>query len=164
MKRMHASVALLLTLLIADPALAQPAADAETAVRQADEAFWAAYNRCDLAAMGDFFTDDVEFYHDKGGLTKSRPAMIESLRKGICGDPNRHLRRAPAGKTEYYAMAGNRALLIGEHQFFIKEPGKPEYLDGQAKFDDLWELSNGHWRMSRVFSYAHGPASQQPAH
>ncbi len=133
--------------------------DPEAAVRQADAAFWQAYNACGLTTIGDFFSEDIEFYHDKGGLTKSRPAMVASLRKGICNDPSRRIRREAYGTAAYHPMAGHRALLSGEHRFYTREPGQPEHLDGQAKFDELWELSDGRWRMSRVFSYDHGPAS-----
>lgn len=30
-------------------------------------------------------------------------------------------------------------------------------MDGQAEFTNLWQSVDGHWRMRRVFSYAHGP-------
>ena len=156
--------AFLLPLLVAPSVHADPpAADAEAAVRAADQAFWKTYNTCDLATAGDYFTDDVEFYHDKGGLTKSRAALVDSIRKNICGNPDQRVRReAVADSVKFYPMAGNRALLVGDHRFYITEPGKPEYLTGQAKFDDLWEYVDGRWRMSRVFSYSHGGVAYTP--
>ena len=139
------------------------AGDAEAAVRATDDAFWKAYNTCDIPALGDYFSEDVEFYHDKGGLTKSRAALVDSVKKNICGNPNQRIRReAVAGAVKFYPMAGNRAILSGDHLFYITEPGKPEYLTGQAKFDDLWEFLDGRWRMTRVFSYSHGPAAYTP--
>ena len=51
-----------------------------------DSAFWNAYNNCDTAHFKDFVTDDVEFYHDKGGITSGATALIESLNKNICGN------------------------------------------------------------------------------
>ena len=153
-----------LFLLAAPVAFADPpTGDAEAAVRAADAAFWKAYNTCDIPTTGDFFTDGIEFYHDKGGLTKSRADLVESIKKNICGNPNQRVRReAVAGSVQFYPMAGNRALLVGDHKFYITEPGKPEYLTGQAKFDDLWEFADGHWRMSRVFSYSHGGVPYTP--
>ncbi|MEP6949265.1 MAG: hypothetical protein ABI863_08330 [Ginsengibacter sp.] len=41
-----------------------------------DSAFWKTYNSCDTAGNKAFFTDDVEFYHDKGGITLGAPALI----------------------------------------------------------------------------------------
>ncbi|MFT3789559.1 MAG: DUF4440 domain-containing protein [Rudaea sp.] len=156
--------AFFLSLLLASSVRANPpAGDVETAVRAADEAFWKTYNTCDLATTGDYFTADVEFYHDKGGLTKSRAALVESIRKNICGNPDQRVRReAVADSVKFYPMAGNRALLVGDHRFYVTEPGKPEYLTGQAKFDDLWEYVDGRWRMSRVFSYSHGGVAYVP--
>lgn len=143
----------------ADP----PAGDVEAAVRAADTAFWKTYNTCDIPATGDFFTADIEFYHDKGGVTKTREALVDSIRKNICGNPNQRVRReAVAGSVQFYPMADNRALLTGDHKFYITEPGKPEYVTGQAKFDDLWEYADGRWRMSRVFSYSHGGIPYTP--
>jgi ketosteroid isomerase-like protein len=37
-----------------------------------DSAFWNAYNNCDTSAYKKFFTDDVEFYHDKGALQQGQ--------------------------------------------------------------------------------------------
>ena len=156
--------AFLLSLLVASGVRADPpSGDVEAAVRAADEAFWKTYNTCDLATTGDYFTDDIEFYHDKGGLTKSRAALVESIKKNICGNPDQRVRReAVADSVKIYPMAGNRALLVGDHRFYITEPGKPEYVTGQAKFDDLWEYVDGRWRMSRVFSYSHAGVSYAP--
>ena len=37
-----------------------------------DAALFDSYNRCDLEKFGAFFIDDVEFYHDQGGMTLGR--------------------------------------------------------------------------------------------
>ena len=50
------------------------------------------------------------------------------------------------------------AILSGEHVFYVRQKGKPEVLDGRAKFTHLWLLKDGVWKMSRVLSYDHGPA------
>ena len=152
--------AFFLSLLLASGVRADPPpGDVEAAVRAADAAFWNAYNACDVAAMGDFISEDVEFYHDKSGLTKTRASLTDSISKNLCSNPKSHLRReAISASVKFYPMAGNRALLVGEHRFYVNDTGKPEFLDGQARFDDLWEFADGHWRMSRIFSYAHGPA------
>jgi len=36
-------------------------------ILEKDGRFWSAYNTCDTDKMKGFFTDGVEFYHDKGG-------------------------------------------------------------------------------------------------
>src|SRR5437879_8127936 len=56
-----------------------------------DSALFDAYNRCDLEKFGTFFTDDLEFYHDKSGLTRSRQSVVEAVKKNICGKVRREL-------------------------------------------------------------------------
>ena len=154
---------LLVALLLCIPFMRAQAADVETAVRQADADYWRAYNACDMTEMGKLLTDDVEFYHDKTGLTVSRKAVLDSLRKGPCGTPDMHLRReAVPGSVRFYPLAGGFAILSGEHRFYVSESGKPEHLDGQADFIVVWQSVDGHWRMRRILSYSHGPAPYTP--
>ncbi|MEO8403652.1 MAG: DUF4440 domain-containing protein [Chitinophagaceae bacterium] len=125
-----------------------------------DSAFWNAYNNCDSAHFKDFLTDDVEFYHDMGGVTRDAKSLIESLNKNICGNANSRLRReAVAGTVKVYAMQkGNEiygAIISGEQNFYITEKGKPEYNSGTANFTQLWLLKNGDWKMARILSYNH---------
>lgn len=139
------------------------AADDDALVRAADAQFWRAYNRCDLKAMGELFTDDVEFYHDKTGLTVGRQAVVESLRKGPCADAGMRLRReAVAASLRFHPLSGGYAILSGLHRFHVQQAGKPERLDGQAEFTTVWQFVDGHWRMRRVLSYDHGPVPYQP--
>ena len=125
-----------------------------------DSAFWNAYNNCDTARFKDFFTDDVEFYHDKGGVTTDAKSLIEALDKNICGNANSHLRReAVEGTVKVYPMQNGDqiygAIISGEHDFYLTENGKPEYHSGTANFTQLWLLKNGVWKMSRILSYNH---------
>lgn len=128
-----------------------------------DSAFWNAYNNCDTTRFKNFLTDDVEFYHDKGGITMGATGLIQSLDKNICGVANYHLRReAVAGSVKVFPMEkGNEiygAVISGEHLFYITQNGKPEYLDGDANFTHLWLLKNGVWKMARILSYNHHAA------
>jgi len=52
-------------------------------ILQLDSLFWQAYNTCDIDKMSTFFTDHIEFYHDKGGLTSGKTVFIESVRTGL---------------------------------------------------------------------------------
>jgi len=148
---------LLVLLLCLLPAAVAFADDAEQAVRAADARYWQAYNACDMRTMGELLTDDVEFYHDRTGLTASKPAVLDSLRKGPCADPASHLRReAIDASVRFHPLAGGFALLSGTHRFYVLQDGKPEHLDGQAEFTNVWQSVNGQWRMRRILSYAHG--------
>lgn len=155
------------TALAAQPASAAPTAnianaipDDERAVLRADADFWIAYNRCDMDAAGDLMTEDVEFYHDRTGLTTTREGLVASLRKGPCDKSNGfQLRREAIDDTlAFHRLEGGYALLSGRHRFYVTPTGEPEHLDGQAGFTTVWKLDDGHWRMHRVVSFAHGPA------
>ena len=132
-----------------------------------DSLFWEAYNNCQIDKFQDFFTNDLEFYHDKGGITKSREKLLETTRNGLCGNEDWRLRRELVkGSLRLDPLHKNGelygAILSGEHLFFVNEKDKKEYLDGIALFTHLWLLEEGVWKMSRVMSYDHRPASHNP--
>jgi len=148
-------------LAVAQPPAAAP--DPAAAVQARDDAFWRAYNACDTAAMRTFFAADVEFYHDRGGPTIGLEALDAALAKNLCGGGNR-LRREPVDGTVRLSILRNGdavygAIVAGEHYFYVREPGKAEFLDGRARFVSLWLLKDGAWKMARLLSYDHGPAT-----
>jgi hypothetical protein len=155
----------LLLLLLSTFSIAHVFAQAEdeklaATILHQDSLFWITYNTCDTVANKKFFTADVEFYHDKGGVTLGAEALSGSMKKNLCSTPGYHLRReAVAGTVKVFPLKrGNEiygAILSGEHLFYITESGKPEYLDGQARFTHLWLLNEGQWKMARILSYDH---------
>jgi hypothetical protein len=42
-------------------------------VKTADAAYWKAYNDCDYATLDKLTAENVEFYHDQGGVTMAAP-------------------------------------------------------------------------------------------
>lgn len=124
-----------------------------------DSLFWNAYNTCDTAGFKKFFTNDIEFYHDKGGITSGAEALIESLKKNICGGGYKLRREEVTETVKVYSLQnGNEiygTIISGEHLFYITEKGKDEFQSGQALFTELWLLKDGAWRMARVLSYNH---------
>lgn len=149
-------VTLALTLLIAP--FSAHAQTEEQAVREADAAFWRAFNACDAAAMAPFFSEDAEFYHDITGLTRTRAGVVASLVKGPCGTPGLHIRRALVPETiRFERVPGYGAILSGEHLFYAREGDQPERLATRAGFTVVWRADHGHWQMTRVISNAHRP-------
>ena len=160
---------LLLVLFLAACALAEPARaetpspDVRAEILQQDALFWKAYNVCDVEAMAGFFTEDMEFYHDRGGMTLGLASFVGTLRNNLCGRPDSRLKReAVEGTVHVFPLEKEKtvygAILSGEHVFYILDKGKPERLDGHARFTHLWLLKDGVWKMTRVLSYDHGPA------
>lgn len=143
---------------------AAPAAqeDVAPAILSLDRQFWHAYNTCDTEAQRLHFTDDVEFYHDKGGTTFGADALIEGIRKNLCSGSTRVRREAIEGTVHVFPLRRDGvlygAILSGDHRFYGRAPERPETLDGVAKFIHLWLLQDGTWKIGRVLSYDHRPA------
>jgi hypothetical protein len=160
----------LLFVLLSLPLFAQSDNDKLTqTILHQDALFWESYNHCDIAKMPEFFTHDVEFYHDKGGITLGSEALVGSVEKNLCSNPDYHLRReAVEGSLQVSPLRNGKviygAVLSGEHYFYINEKGKPEYRDGLARFFHVWLLKDGSWKMARIISYDHGPAPSENKH
>src|SRR5947199_2652274 len=74
-----------------------------------------AYNHCDLKTFDSLLADDVEFYHDQGGVTLGRQKLTESIKNNICtGDTQRRL---VPGTLKIYYMKGYGAIEMGVHRF-----------------------------------------------
>jgi uncharacterized protein DUF4440 len=67
--------------------------DLTVKVAALDAEIFDAYNKCDLAKFGSFLAEDLEFYHDQGGLSVGRQATVESVKNNICGKVRRYLPR-----------------------------------------------------------------------
>ncbi len=141
---------------------AQTDQELSSTIIRLDSLFWNSYNNCDTAKMGSFFTEDVEFYHDKGGPTLGLHDLVHSFSKNLCSNKDFRLKReAVEGSYKVYPLKKDNviygAILSGEHVFYVLEPGKGERPTGLAKFTHLWLLNDGVWKMKRVLSYDHGP-------
>jgi hypothetical protein len=116
-----------------------------------DSELFESYNRCDLVKFSAFFIDDVEFYHDQGGVTLGKDKLIESLKKNICGKVTREL---VSGSLRTYQMKGYGAVQLGVHRFH--HPGREDTEPvGEAQFIHLWRYKDGAWKVARVISYDH---------
>jgi hypothetical protein len=119
-----------------------------------DTALFDAYNRCDLDKLGSMVAEDLEFYHDKTGLSVGRKPFIAAIKENICGKVQREL---VAGTLEVYPLNGYGAVEVGVHRF--THPGDPTNL-GEAKFVTLWQLKDGKWTLTRAISFDHHPAAK----
>ncbi|WP_066838405.1 nuclear transport factor 2 family protein [Rufibacter ruber] len=158
---------IMITLLFTGSATSTKAQKPAQAITQTilalDSLFWTTYNQCDSERMKQFISDDVEFYHDKGGITLGKEKFISSIKNNLCSNKEYRVRREAVKGTIhvyplYNADQAYGAIISGDHYFYEHEKGKKEQLAGLAKFSNLWLLQNGTWRMARVLSYDHGPA------
>jgi ketosteroid isomerase-like protein len=106
-----------------------------------------AYNNCKLDVMEELISEDLEFYHDQGGLLTSKEKLNAALKNNICGKVTRELKR---GSIEVYEIKGYGAVEMGMHGFHnVNEPGAPSHY---AKFVHIWKRNNGKWQITRVIS------------
>lgn len=122
-------------------------------IKALDAAAFDAYNRCDLPRFSGYFDPKVAFYHDTGGATFERDAMVEGVRKNICGKVRREL---IAPSLRVYPIKDYGAIEEGEHRFCELATGRCE---GIARFVMVWAKQAGTWRVTTVLSYAHREAT-----
>jgi len=116
------------------------------------------FNQCDLSHYDSIISNDLEFYHDKGGITSGKEAFTASIRNNICGGPNKVRRELVPGSMKVYPLYNKNVLYAfiqeGEHDF--AELGQGKWIKGsRAKFTILWLLEDKGWKMKRVLSYDH---------
>jgi hypothetical protein len=113
---------------------------------QMDSLLFDAYNTCKIDVFGSMVSEDVEFYHDRGGLSTSKPQLVEAIRNNICGKVNRELLK---GSIEVYPIPGYGAVEMGAHRFHNKtENSRSRY----SKFVHLWHRESDGWKLARVIS------------
>ncbi|MBA3683107.1 MAG: nuclear transport factor 2 family protein [Bacteroidetes bacterium] len=112
-----------------------------------DSVFFHAYNTCDIATQEKFYSDSIEFYHDKGGLSSSKKELIEGTKKFICGKVTRELVK---GSIEVSPIPRYGAVELGSHIFHNnKEKNSTPH---SSKFVIIWRNKNGKWSITRVIS------------
>jgi ketosteroid isomerase-like protein len=139
----------------ADPASIQ------SEVQAADAAYWKAYNSCDFKALDALTADDVEFYHDVGGIIHGRGGLTAAVRDNICAAKDSTIRRnaAPEETQTFLLRRGDEvygALVTGQHHFFrVMEANGAAVPTNNARFSSLWVRHGKEWKLSRVMSYDH---------
>jgi ketosteroid isomerase-like protein len=123
-------------------------------ISRMDSAIFDAFNAHDVERIMASFTEDLEFYHDTGGLTNYAQNK-ESFRKmfGATPDIRRDLVK---GSLEVYPIKDYGAMEIGQHRFCHRENGKDDC--GTFAFAMVWRKTGDSWKISRVLSYGHQPS------
>lgn len=118
----------------------------ERTIIRNDSLLFDAYNNSKLEIYSSFFSEDLEFYHDKGGLSTSKKEMVEATQRNVFGKAKRELL---AGSIEVSPIPGYGAVEIGSHRFHnLAENSR----SGYSKFVTVWKNENGRWRITRVIS------------
>ena len=164
------SVPLLLVLAaapaFADDAVVLPDATAmrEQIAARDLELFDVLFEQCAPEKMRALLAEDLEFYHDKGGVAlgadKFVADYVRNCEERKKPDAWRSRRKPVEGTLAVDPVPGYGALHTGEHLFYERQGEGPQKLAGRAKFANLWKFTPDGWRLARVFSYAHAPASE----
>lgn len=122
--------------------------------------FEAGFNNCRLTDLEPMISEDLEFYHDQAGLTTTKKQFFDAVKNNICASPEKKpLRFLKEGTLQVFPLFESGklygAIQSGEHEFFIKEPGKKMYKTSSAKFTHVWLLQDGKWKLKRVLSFDH---------
>ena len=115
-----------------------------------DSVFFDAYNHCDtkFETYADFYAEDIEFYHDQGGLSNSKKDILEGTKKYICGKVTRTL---VPGSIEVYPIKDYGAIEIGLHSFSnnTNPPDEPKKI---SRFTIFWKKTAEGWKIAKVVS------------
>jgi Domain of unknown function (DUF4440) len=129
------------------------------------ELFAAVFDTCDADKLRSMVTDDLEFFHDKDGLSETSGAKFADDIRQHCeriktGVDFRARREIVAGSIEVYPLNNYGAVETGVHRFYAIVPGKPDRLTETAQFLHVWKNDGGQWKLARVISYNHTLADQ----
>jgi ketosteroid isomerase-like protein len=112
-----------------------------------DKTYFDAYNSCDMATQADLYDEDLEFFHDKGGLSTSKEELLQALEKNICHKVTRTLLE---GSIEVYPINNYGAIEIGYHKFYNNE--EPDAISNPSKFIVIWKKGTEKWTITKVIS------------
>lgn len=122
-------------------------------IRLQDSLMFAAFNAHDSLALMQHFSEDLEFYHDKGGLSdysQTAKGFAVLFRNNATTGLRRDL---VPGSLEIYPIGDYGAVETCLHRFCHEENGRQDC--GTFKNVMIWKKTAEGWKVSRVVSYDH---------
>lgn len=116
-----------------------------------DSILFNAFNAHDVEKIKPFFDEDLEFYHDQGGLSFYQE-NINAFKNNFAKNNGLNRKLVP-GSMEVYPIKDYGAVQTGMHRFCHTENGKEDC--GTFKFIHLWQRKDSTWKITRVISYDH---------
>ena len=160
MRPIH-TIYLIVFLLTAKTAIGQSQEELFELLRAKDSLlFEIGFNQCNLTQSGALLTEDLEFYHDQGGVTGSKAEFMQVMRSGICSGGKYTSRRELLKESlDVYPLYDNGklygAIQMGMHRFYERTKEGSEREGSTARFTHLWLLTEDGWKIKRVLSYDH---------
>ncbi|QCW99600.1 nuclear transport factor 2 family protein [Aggregatimonas sangjinii] len=125
--------------------------------------FDAAFDSCAPEVLETIFTEDFEFYHDKGGLTSGRDNFLAPMRENCANwdknapQPSKRILFPNSLKVYPLYKDGELygAIQHGIHRFeSLDENGNYQKGD-EAQFTHVWIKDAAGWKIKRELSYDH---------
>jgi hypothetical protein len=116
-----------------------------------DSLLFKAFNEKNIEAFSSFLSKDLEFYHDKTGLT-GYTHNINVFKENFSrsGDLTRTLLKE---EMEVFPIPDFGAVQIASHRFCHTENGKLDC--GTFKFIHIWKRTAEGWEITRIISVDH---------
>ena len=151
------AAAVILTITFVMPAAVRAEATEDAQLRDTihrlDQALFDAFNQCadsaELARHASYFAEDVEFYHDTGGVTWTRDAMLANTKQHACG---KYTRKLVETSFKVSPVKDFGAIATGVHRFCQNDTNE---CGGEAEFVMVWRNTNGRWEVTRTLSFGH---------
>ena len=118
-----------------------------------DSVFFNAFNTRSFDKLKTLLSENLEFYHDLGGVTNYNQNM-DAFKRTFESD-RRVRRKLVEGTLEVYPIKDYGAVETGIHRFYATEKGQQEQLSSEAKFVQIWQKKDGEWKITRIISYGH---------
>ncbi len=112
-----------------------------------DKKLFDAYNSCDMDTQTALYSEDLEFFHDEGGLSTSKEKVLNAIKNNICNKTTRTLIK---GSIEVYPIKDYGAVEIGYHTFNSKRT--PENKSKASRFILVWKKTDENWTVTKVIS------------
>jgi hypothetical protein len=127
--------------------------DLYDSIANLDSIFFNAFNTQNLDELKTFLSENLEFYHDLGGVTNYNQ-NLDAFKKTFESD-RRVRRKLVEGTLEVYPIKDYGAVETGIHRFYATEKEQQEKLSSEAKFVQVWQKKDGEWRITRIISFGH---------
>ena len=134
-----------------EPGGEPPASALFREIADQDARLSAAFNAHDLTALMGLFSEDLEFYHDAGGLQTYKD--VKEAFGGLFARNDGIRRELVPGTLRVFPIKGYGAVELGSHRFCHRENGRDDC--GAFEFLQLWKREEGSWKLTRVVSYGH---------
>lgn len=120
-------------------------------IYQQDQGLFNAFNAKNAEGVLHYFSEDLEFYHDTGGLSNYQQNVVNT--GNLLSREDSPTRRLISEDFEVHPIKDFGAIQTGSHQFCHMANGKNDC--GTFKFLHIWKKTEQGWKITRVVSYDH---------